>query len=136
MAPADQERLRELVRREGRSLLRYVRDAEPWVPAKDRGALEQVRAMSAAETAALDDLTTRLVRRRVTLPSTFGFPTAFTSLNFLALSALLPRLVEAQRRGVAALSEDEAALADDEMRGRVTELRAQKERHLGGLKSL
>jgi hypothetical protein len=136
MDAAEQARLRELVRRERGSLLQYVSAADPWAPPMERSAVEEVRAMAAAESAAVDELAARLLRRRVTLPGFAGFPMAFTSLNFLALSALLPRLVEAQRRAIAALAEDEAGLRDAEFRGGVAGLRALKERHRETLEKL
>jgi hypothetical protein len=136
MDAADQSRLRELLRRESGSLLRYVSDADPWAAPKDRPALDQLRAMAAAETAALEALAERLLRRRVPRPGFAGFPMTFTSLNFLALTALLPRLIDAQRLGVAALTEDEAGLHDAEFRGRVADLRALKDRHREELEKL
>jgi hypothetical protein len=131
----DDRRLAEVLRREERSLLQYVRAAEPWTPPAERKQLAEVRRMADAEAAALDRLAAFLQGRRVPLPNPAAFPTAFTSLNYVALRTLLPRLVAEQSQDVAELEADHQALSEA---GRcpVAELLGLKRAHLEELRKL
>jgi hypothetical protein len=61
---------------------------------------------------------------------------AFTTLNFVSLDYLLPRLAEDGRRAVAALERDRAALTDADARAELDRLLDQKRRHLKTLEAL
>jgi hypothetical protein len=131
----DDRRLAEVLSREGRSLLQYVRAAEPWAPPADRKLRDEVQRMADAEAEALDRLAADLQRRRVPLPGASAFPTAFTALNYVAVRALLPRLLAEQERDIRALEADQEALSENG-RGPVAELLGLKRAHLEELRKL
>src|SRR5262249_32270952 len=106
---ATEARLQELFRRESRSLLQYAREAALWAGDKDRVAAARVQELAAVECRALEGLAGFMEEEHVPLPYLGAYPTRFTDFNFIGVRALLPRLIEDQRRGVAALEHDAAA---------------------------
>jgi hypothetical protein len=128
--------LQEVLRREGRSELMYVAEAYPWAAARGHAARDALQALIREEADALTALGRWMTRRRVALPYLGAFPTAFTTLNFLALDYLLPRLRDLQREAVARLERDAQAVTDPEARAQLESLLALKRRHLVALESL
>jgi hypothetical protein len=122
-----------LVRREQRTFLQYVRDSFPWVARDAEGALARLHAMAEAEAKAVTRLGRWLQRRRVPVPPPEPYPMDFTDWNFVALDALRPRLAEEQRKDVAALEHDLAAVTDAEARALVEQLLGVKRSHLHAL---
>jgi rubrerythrin len=135
MHPADQTRLQRLFRREGRSLLQYVRDAFPWT-ANGGERLARLQRLIDEERLWLGEFTRYLQRRRVTPPYLGAYPMEFTTLNFVALDHLLPMLVRFQREAIPTLEADAAALADADARATVERLVAMKKDHLKTLEEL
>lgn len=134
--PRTQTLLQDILRRESRSILMYVAEAYPWTNAtqtKTRIALQQ---LIATERDAVVCLGQFLVRQRVSLPYLPSFPSHFTTLNFLALDFLLPCLIEHERRSIADLERDLAAVKDSAARTEVEKLLALKRRHLPQLEEL
>ncbi len=125
--------LQRVLRRQGRSLLQYVREAFPWARAGADKALAELLDVIEEDRQALAELGRFLARRRVPLPYIGSFPADFTTVNFVALDYLLPRLLEEQRREVGALEADLAAAADADARAELTRLLDSKRRHLGVL---
>ena len=128
--------LQEALRREERSELMYVAAAYPWTAARGHAALDALQALIREEADALTALGRWLTRRRVPLPYLGAFPTGFTTINFLALDYLLPRLRDHQREAVARLARDAHAVTDPEARGQLESLLELKRRHLATLESL
>ncbi len=128
--------LQEVLRREGRSELMYVAEAYPWAAARGHAALDALQAVAREEAGALAALGRWMTRRRVALPYLGVFPTSFTTINFLALDYLLPRLRDRQREAVAQLERDAHAVTDPEARAQLDALLALKRRHLATLESL
>jgi hypothetical protein len=128
--------LQDILRRESRSVLMYVAEAYPWTTAnhiKARIALEQ---LIADEREAVVCLGRFLVRQRIPLPYLPSFPAHFTTINFLALDFLLPRLIEEERRSIADLERDRATLQDPTAQAEVEKLLALKRVHLPRLVEL
>ncbi len=137
MIPApDAARLDAAIRREGRSLLQYVSEAYPWTKGGADTTPDKVRDLAAEERDALGALTKFLARRRYSVPYLGAFPMGFTTLNFVSLDYLLPRLVESGRQSVAALEKDRAALADADAKAELDQLIELKRRHLKALEAL
>jgi hypothetical protein len=136
IAAPDAARLEAAIRREGRSLLQYVSEAYPWTGSPGDGTPDQVRELAREERDALAVLTKFLARRRHTVPYLGAFPMAFTTMNFVSLDYLLPRLVEDGRRSVAALERDRAALTDADAKTELDRLTDLKRRHLKALEAL
>jgi hypothetical protein len=128
--------LEDIVRREGRSLLQYVADSFPWTATDEQGALEQLRRMIEAERQATTDLVRFLVRRKFTPPYLGAYPARFTTINFVSLEYLLPRLAQEQRRDIRALEDDLVEVHDVEVREQVKKLLELKRRHLQTLEQL
>jgi hypothetical protein len=114
----------------------YVAAAYPWAAARGHAALDVLAALTREEAEALAALARWMTRRRVELPYLGVFPTGFTTINFLALDYLLPRLRDLQREAVARLERDAHAVTDPEARAQLDGLLALKRRHLATLESL
>ena len=137
MIPApDAARLEAAVRREGRSLLQYVSEAYPWTKTAGDTTPDKVRDLAREERDALGALTKFLARRRHTVPYLGAFPMAFTTMNFVSLDYLLPRLAESGRQSITALEKDRAALSDADARAEVDRFLEMKRRHLKALEAL
>jgi hypothetical protein len=128
--------VQDVIRREGRSFLQYVREAFPWATPRDHELLTKLRELTDEErdgAAALSDF----LRRHREMPGYLGaYPMGFTRMNFVSLDRLLPLLVEEQRRGVARLEQDLAAVPNGEARGEITATLKRKRRHLKVLEEL
>ena len=89
----------------------------------------------AEEADATAGLATWMRRQHIKLPYLAAYPD-FTPLNFVSLDFLLARLVEAQKKAVAALEIDLAALTDATARQEVETILTMKKRHLQKLEEL
>jgi hypothetical protein len=135
IAPRDAALLETVIRREGRSLLQYVSEAFPWTKAADEPALAQLRQLAQEERDGVAALSRFLTRRRHTAPYLGPYPMSFTTINFVSLDYLRPRLAEDGRKALAALERDRAALADAEAKAEVDKLIELKRRHLMALEA-
>jgi hypothetical protein len=128
--------LQGVLRRESLSLLQYVSEAFPWAGPEDREALAKFRQLTEEDREGIGELRRFLARKKI-MPSFIGsFPQSFTSLGFVALQTLLPRLVEAQRRDIADLERDLAQLNDPEAQALVQKVLDRKRRHLTELEAI
>jgi hypothetical protein len=128
--------LQAVLDRESRSMLLYTGEAYPWATLEEEKALRALQQLIAEEREAIGRLGRFLVRRHIPLPPLGFFPQQFTTINFLALDYLIPRLIEAQRRSIAELERDLAGLHDSDARTAVADLLAVKRRHLEVLEDL
>jgi hypothetical protein len=130
MDPHTRAILEDIVRRESRSLLQYVRDSFPWTSADEDGALAKLKQLIDAEGQALAALFRFIVRSGATAPYLGSFPASFTTSNFVSLDFLLPRLAQDQRQKITALEHDLASMRDPAARGQVQKLLDVKRQHL------
>jgi hypothetical protein len=128
--------LQDVVRRESRSLLAYLHDAYPWATSREEGTLTGLRGLAAEEGRAVAALGEYLARQNLAPPPLASYPSSFTTLNFLSLDFLLPRLARVQHQSVADLERDLAAVHDAGARGQLEKLLATKQRTLAGLEGL
>ncbi len=126
---ATRDVLQEVVRRESRSLLQYVREVPLWAGPADRIALATVKALAAQEQRAVDDLGRHLQKRKAGLTSLGPYPSGFTTVNDAALHHLLPRLVAEQAAAVTALEADLARVTDPDARAHLEKLLRLKHQH-------
>src|SRR3989442_15666615 len=98
--------LQQLVQRESRSLLQYLREAFPWTTDQNRDAWGQLQQLMDEEQQGVGALVQFLVRWLHTFPYLGSYPSDFTNINFVALEHLLPLLEEEARRSVAALERE------------------------------
>jgi hypothetical protein len=136
ISPQDAARLEGIIRREGRSLLQYVSEAFPWVRTGTDEALTRLQQLVGEERDAVAALSRFLVRRRHTPPYLGSYPMAFTTMNFVSLDFLVPRLAEQQRRAIAELEKDRQALTDAEAKVEVDKVLQMKRQHLQTLEAL
>jgi hypothetical protein len=134
--PRTQTLLQSIVGRESHALLMYIADAYPWTTSQGAEALTRLRKLVQTEAEAIRALGRFLARRRIPPPPLGAFPGSFTTLNFVALDHLLPRLVEAQRSRIAALEKDLPSLKAGEGRDEAEKLLAVKKQTLAGLETL
>src|SRR5437763_1875711 len=106
MEPAAAQALQAIVMRENRSILTYVGDAFPWTTVRDSNSLDRLRGLVRAETQAVADIG-RLLQRQHVPPLAFGsYPASFTTINFLSLKHILPRLAAFERESIAILERE------------------------------
>jgi hypothetical protein len=128
--------LQDIVRRESRSVLTYVGEAFPWTSSRDSAAWSKLQQLLAEEGAAVASLGRFLARRRSPVSFLGSYPSSFTTLNFVALEHLVPRLVAYQRRAIADLARDLARISDPEAQAQVAMLLEIKGRDLPLLEGL
>jgi hypothetical protein len=127
--------LQRVLMRESYSLLQYLNEAFPWTPSNDRETLDQLQRLSNENQQAARRIAA-LLRRQRTVPFSGSFPAEFSTLHYVGLDHLLPRLVAAERWEIEQLARDCEQLQDHEARPPVEQLLAVKRRHLGILQSL
>jgi hypothetical protein len=113
-----------------------VAEAYPWANSSEEKSLRALRQIINEESRAVTELGQFLVRQRVPLPFLPSYPAHFTTINFLALDYVLPRLADYERQSIAGLERDLAALKDPAARAAVEKLLAVKRRHLPQLEAL
>jgi hypothetical protein len=128
--------LQELVRRESLSLLSYVGDAFPWTARRGDSVLAQLRQIVAEHNRAVFLLRQLLTRRRVTPAYVGSFPSSFTSINFLAFSHVLPRLIESEGKSMALLDAEAQRVTDPEVQAALGQFLTGKRDRLARLQAL
>jgi hypothetical protein len=128
--------LQDIVRRETRSVLMYVGDAFPWTTSRGEPTLVRLRRLVTEEGRAIAALGQYLVRLHLPPPYTASYPSNFTTINFLALDYVLPRLVDFERSSLADLERDLSRITDAGARAEVEKLAAVKRLHLAELQEL
>jgi hypothetical protein len=133
---ADRTRLHDIARRLSRSELLYVGQVFPWAAAHRQPALATLRDLIAAETQAVHAYVRWLLDQGVPAGHLGTFPTRLTTLSYLGLDHLLPRLLASQQVEVKTLERDLAALTDPIARAQVSTLLTMKKEHLFRLEVL
>ncbi len=131
-----QKLLQDILCRESRSVLIYVAEAYPWTSRTEQKSLVDLQQLIGAEREAVACLGRFLVRHHIPLPYLPSFPAHFTTINFLALDFLLPRLIEHERQSIADLERDLPAIKDPAAHAEVEKLLDLKRRHLPRLEEL
>jgi hypothetical protein len=134
--PHSQTLLQDILRRESRSVLTYVAEAYPWTSSTQTKALTALQHLIADEREAIACLGRFLVRERIPLPFLPSYPAHFTTINFLALDFILPRLIEHERQSIAALEHDLVAIKAPEAHAEVEKLLSLKRQHLPQMEEL
>jgi hypothetical protein len=127
--------LQGVFRRESRSLLHYASEAFPWATTEERDALAQLKKLIEQEQQAAAELARFLLRHRLALPPLGAYPD-FTGINYVTLDHLLPLLAEEQRKNIARLEQDLAAMTDSEAKGQLEKLTTMKREHLAKLEAM
>jgi hypothetical protein len=127
--------IREIVRRESRSLLAYVRDSFPWTDHDDRTDLGQLQKMIEEERQALERLADILNRHHVSPTYLGGFPSQFTTINYVSLDFLVPQLIAEEQNSIASLARESSEFQGDG-HDELAHLLEVKRRHLQGLQAM
>jgi hypothetical protein len=128
--------LRDIFRRESRSVLQYLAESFPWTTPERQAVTDHLRTWAGEERAAAARLATYLQRNQVGLPYLGAFPTEFTNINFIGLDYAVGRIIESEKRSLADLQRDLNNLGDPTARDLVQEMVAIKQRHLQALQEL
>jgi hypothetical protein len=112
MEPAQVALLQDILRRESRSLLQYVAESYPWSKREGAAACAAIRSMARAEADVVARLGRWLAKERVAVTFPGAYPMQFTTMNFVAVSFLLPRLAEEERTRIAELQHSLNAIPD------------------------
>src|SRR5262249_30230458 len=75
-------------------------------------------------------------KKHIPLPALGAFPTHFTSMNYVSLSFLIPRLIATERQTLTDLERDLPQVKDQQIHQVLGELLDSKRRHLAGFESL
>jgi rubrerythrin len=122
--------LQSLIPMGGRSLLQYVSESNPWTTSKTQDALAHVQELAQEEITAVDKLI-RFLRKKHVRPTVLGsYPSYFTTLNFMNLEYLMPKLIAENQLQIGVLEKRLAATSDDEAHGILQVYLAMKRRHL------
>jgi len=136
ITPKMESLLRDIVRREGRSLLQYVEEAYPWVGPDETVPLAQLRKLVADEREVLGRLIDLLARRCRLYPYLGSYANWFTTINFISFDHLLPMLVDYEAQSLGELECALPDITDTEALAVVQDLVDMKRRHLDLLKKM
>ncbi|MBX7105923.1 MAG: hypothetical protein K1X57_17705 [Gemmataceae bacterium] len=131
---ATNDRLRQLLRRESRSLYQYLREVPAWTSFKDTNTLARLRECANAELEVVEKLS-RWLQKYVSGALVHGAFPDFTPYNDTGLNFLLPLVIREQKQAVRELETDAKAL-QGEPAEYVNELLALKRAHLATLEDL
>ncbi len=124
------DRLYNLLRAEGNSLLQYACDSYPWSVAGATATRDAVFHFAQSEAVATARISRCLAKMHLPLPYRGAFPLSYTTSNFVAVSYLIPRLIDEQRARIAAIESVHDSLPQGEIHTLVAALLKLKVRHL------
>jgi len=94
-------------------MAQYLVQIAPWAEPEHRAAQELVQRIAAEEQQWCGRLA-ELIDQRDGVPLRGSFPTTYSSLHYVAVAALLPRLADYLRANIEQLRRDLDATGDDE----------------------
>jgi hypothetical protein len=127
MNRASVELLQHLVRKEARSLLQYVAESDPWTTQPARREL--IKSLAHEEQEGVGKIVRYLMRCRVLPAVPDGYPSNFTTINFVALEHLIQPLVEYEDKSIHDLQRQYDMISDDPARTLVHDYLEMKRRH-------
>jgi len=135
MDHATGQKLYDMLRRESRSLMRYLYEVPPWVGLREQHLLARLRETAGAEAEVTDRLSKRLHKIHSGMIHLGAFPD-FTPYNDAALHFLMPIVIREQKQLLRELEKDRTSVADPEAAGMLDELLSLKRRNAGELAAL
>ncbi len=124
----------DILAREASSLLSYLSGAWPWSSSKERDSARQLQSLVDDEMQAQRRLGETLRKHRM-IPPSARFPMSFTTLHFLALDYLLPKVLNEQQALLVQLEKDQTQL-DEAGKEALEPFLAMKQQHLEQLTNL
>jgi hypothetical protein len=131
----DLQKLQQISQREINSLMQYLAGAFPWTRGQSE-ARDRLMDMIDDERVALAKLTRYLYRNKMPPPFTGGYPTEFTTLNFIDLDYLVPLLARHEEESIAQMQADLATVEAGEGKQIAEALLALKKKHQAELSEL
>ncbi len=118
------------------SLLQYVHDAVPWVAAASAPALQKIQAIALEEREQIASFLRLLQKQHLRRPALGVYPSHFTTINFVSIEYLIPRLIVEHEREVAELETRLRGFEDEAIRPLAAGYLELKRAHLLTLKEL
>jgi hypothetical protein len=125
-----------VLRRHGRSLMQYLREAFPYLPGNGDNRLARFQQLATEDLESQVSLTNFLLRKHLSPPYLGPYPDRFTTFNYVSFDFLLPQLLQAERAEIAHLVKDVHTVDDAEVRERLQKVLDMKRRHLAELEEL
>jgi hypothetical protein len=134
MNPTSVALLHRLMAMASTSLLQYVHEAVPWSTNSEQAAVDNVRHLAEEERDFIARLGRFLQKRHVGVPKLPSYPSHFTTVNYVSIEFVLPKLIAEIERELAILRGWLAAADEDEARAQLQHYADMKERQLQSLK--
>jgi hypothetical protein len=121
--------LHRLVAMGSTSLLQYVNDAVPWSADADRAAFAKVQFLANEERDFVARLSRFLQKRHFGVPKIATYPSHFTTMNFVTIDYLLPKLIVEADRELTTIRAWLQGMDEDDARAQMQGYLDMKERH-------
>lgn len=118
------------------SLLQYVNDSVPYAAAKSAPALQKIQAIAKEERERIANFLRLLQKQHLRRPALGAYPSHFTTINFVSIDYLIPRLITEHEREVAELQAWLQGFDDEAIRFLAVGYLDLKTAHLKTLKEL
>lgn len=136
MDAGSQQLLARLIALGTSSLLQYASESSPWSARQSRGAFERLLTLAHEEREKATHFTRWLQKKHVRLPALGSFPSHFTTMNFVTVDHLVPKLIAEADQEIAEIERILSPLDDEEARALVQGYLDMKRRHLEALQEL
>ena len=137
MEVGSHELLAQLVALGSSSLLQYVSQSGMWAAAPAaKSAMANVLSLAAEEREDTTRFTRFLQKKHIRLPPLGAFPSHFTTMNFVTVEYLLPKLISEHIKENAAIERLVNRISDEEIRAMAQGYLDKKCRHLETLREL
>jgi hypothetical protein len=128
--------LHELIAMGSTSLLQYVSESSPFSGDAAHVDVDRVKAAAREERDEVVRLTRLLQKRHERLAKTGSYPSHFTTMNFVTLDYLRPKLIAETEREIASIAGKLDSAGDEEIRQLAENYLAMKRRHLEMLQTM
>ena len=118
------------------SLLQYVGESSPWSPRESAAPLQKVLDLAGEERDETTRFTRILQKKHIRLPPMGAYPSHFTTMNFVTVDYLVPKLIGEHVREIAEIERILSQIDDEEIRCMAQGYLDMKRRHLETLKVL
>jgi tRNA isopentenyl-2-thiomethyl-A-37 hydroxylase MiaE len=118
------------------SLLQYVCESQPWTDENSQALRAKVIAMAQEERDAAARFTRFLQKKHIRIRASASFPSHFTTINFVSIEYLLPKLKAEHEREIAEVETRLRPFEDGEIRTLAQGYLDMKRRHFQTLREL
>ena len=136
MDVGSQEMRAELVGMGKSSLLQYIAQSGTWAGPSSKDTLAAILARGDEERASTTQFTRLLQKKRIRLPPLGAYPSHFTTVHFVGVEYLVPRLNTEHVKEIAQIERILSRIDDAEIRAMGQAYLDMKRRHLDALQEL